>query len=616
MTEEEKIASDNKQQNTDKRTLKRFHYSMDQAIEKPFNWLQMTRLISYMKPYSKDILPLAILGMLLSTAVRLIAPLLIGSYALDHIIESGDVNFLAIMVLVITGLYVVSWIGNTIRIKYMNKLGQLVIFDLRKGLFNHIQRLSHRFFDQRSAGSILVRITNDVNSLQDLFTNGVINLLMDIIMLIGIIVMLFFISPELTLAIMIVLPLMFFISTKLRRNIRRSWQDVRIKQSMINSHLNESIQGIRITQSYTQEKENIGFFNQMNEKNYEAWRNASQKSAMFRPFVEMSGAIGTGVLLWYGVHLIQIDALSIGQFFAFSLYIGMFWEPISRLGQVYNQLLVGMASSERIFEFLDEQPSVPEKNNAKKLKEVKGNIKFEDVEFAYDANRKALNNINLEMKEGQTVALVGHTGSGKSTIVNLISRFYDPTSGRVLLDGNDLRDIGLDSLREKVSIVLQDTFIFSGTILDNIRFGRPDASDQEVMEVAKTVGADKFIQQLHNGYETEVEERGNVLSVGERQLISFARALLADPRILILDEATASIDTETEQLIQRALKKLLHGRTAIMIAHRLSTIREADNIIVLEHGNILEQGNHQELIDQKGEYYGLVKSQFKVLDAG
>lgn len=601
---------------TESRTLKRFHYSLDETIEKPFNWMQMTRLFTYMKPYAKNILPIAILGMLLSTAVRLLVPFLIGSYVLDHIIKTGELSFLMMMVLVITGLYVVSWIGNTLRIRFMNKLGQLVIFDLRKALFNHIQRLSHRFFDQRSAGSILVRITNDVNSLQDLFTNGVINLLMDVIMLVGIITLLFFISPELTLAIMIVLPLMFFISTKLRRNIRRSWQDVRIKQSMINSHLNESIQGIRVTQSYTQEKENIGFFNQMNEMNFESWRNASQKSAMFRPLVEMSGAIGTAILLWFGVYLIQIDSLTIGQFFAFSLYIGMFWEPISRLGQVYNQLLVGMASSERIFEFLDEQPSVPEKESAIKLDEVYGHIQFENVEFAYESDRKALNQINLEMKAGQTVALVGHTGSGKTTIVNLISRFYDPTNGRVLLDGNDLREIRLDSLREKVSIVLQDTFIFSGSILDNIRFGRPDATDEEIIQAAKTVGANKFISQLNNGYQTEVEERGNVLSVGERQLISFARALLADPKILILDEATASIDTETEQLIQRALKKLLHGRTAIMIAHRLSTIREADNIIVLEEGNILEQGNHQELMEQQGEYYGLVKSQFKVLDVG
>lgn len=569
-----------------------------------------------MKPYAKTLLPLAILGMLLATAVRMLAPMLIGSVALDNIIDYGDLNFLWLMVAVLAGMYAISWVGNVIRIYYMNKVGQHVIFDLRKQLFDHIQKLSHRFFDQRSAGSILVRITNDVNSLQDLFTNGVINLLMDLLMLFGIIFLLFLISPELTLAIMIVLPIMFIISTKLRRKIRRSWQTVRIKQSMINSHLNESIQGIRVTQSYTQEKENIGFFKMMNQDNFEAWRDATQKNALFRPFVEMSGAIGTAVLLWYGVYLIQAGSISIGDFVAFAIYIGMFWEPISRLGQVYNQLLVGMASSERIFEFLDERPSVPEKAKAKTLKQIDGKIQFENVEFAYDEERKALKGINLTMDAGSTVALVGHTGSGKTTIVNLITRFYDPTKGRITIDGHDLRDIKLDSLREKVSIVLQDTFIFSGTILDNIRFGRPNATDEEVIEAAKTVGAHKFISQLKNGYDTEVEERGNVLSVGERQLLSFARALLADPQILILDEATASIDTETEQVIQQALRRLLHGRTAIMIAHRLSTIREADKIIVLEQGNIIEQGNHDQLMEEKGEYYSLVKAQFKVLDAG
>lgn len=598
------------------RTLERFHYSTDEAIEKPFNWMQMTRLFAYMKPYAKTILPVAIIGMLLATAVRLMAPVLIGSYALDHIIEVGDMSFLIRMVFLIAGLYFIAWIGNVLRIRFMNKLGQLVIFDLRTALFNHIQRLSHRFFDQRSAGSILVRITNDVNSLQDLFTNGVINLLMDVIMLVGILVILFYISPELTLAIMVILPLMFFISTKLRRNIRRSWQDVRLKQSMLNSHLNESIQGIRVTQSYTQEQSNIGFFDRINGQNYNSWKNATKKSAMFRPFVEMSGAIGTAVLLWYGVSLIQGGALTIGEFVTFSLFLGMFWEPISRLGQVYNQLLVGMASSERIFEFLDELPSVPETENAVTMENIEGHIEFENVEFAYDEKRKALHNINLEMKAGQTVALVGHTGSGKTTIVNMISRFYDPTAGKVTLDGTDLRDIRLDSLRKQVSIVLQDTFIFSGTIIDNIRFGKPEASDEACIEAAKTVGADKFIRKLANGYETEVEERGNILSVGERQLISFARALLADPQILILDEATASIDTETEQLIQRALAKLLEGRTAVMIAHRLSTIREADNIFVLEQGKILEQGNHEELMKQRGEYYELVKSQFKALETG
>ena len=592
----------------------RFHYSQDTAIEKQFNWKQMSRLLGYMEPYKKSLLPKAIISMLLSTAVRLIVPIFIGVLLFDHAIKNQNQTLLVQLIFGIAGLYLLSWIANTYRIKWTNQLGQYIIYDIRQGLFKHIQRLSHGFFDKRSAGSILVRIINDVNSMQELFTSGVINLLMDIVLLLGIIVIMFVLSPQLTLAIMIILPLMFLISTSLRKRIRRSWQDVRIKQAKINSHLNESIQGIRVTQSYTQEKGNMEFFQGVNQENYASWKDATQKSAIFRPFVEMSNAIGTAILIWFGVYLIQ-NGMDYGVFVTFAFYLGMFWEPISRLGQVYNQLLVAMASSERIFEFLDEQPNVPEKKNAIELDEIKGEITFENVEFSYDESRKALHELSLKMQAGDTVALVGHTGSGKSTIANLISRFYDPTSGTVRIDGMDLKDVKLDSLREKVSVVLQDTFIFSGTIMENIRFGRPDASDEDVIEAAKAVGADHFIQRLSNGYETEVEERGNVLSVGERQLLSFARALLADPRILILDEATASIDTETELKIQEALNVVLEGRTAIMIAHRLSTIREADNIIVLDHGRILEQGNHSELMRKGGTYYELVKSQFNMMDA-
>ncbi|KOP81911.1 multidrug ABC transporter ATP-binding protein [Bacillus sp. FJAT-21945] len=599
----------------DEKVLSRFKYSADEVIEKPFNWKQMLRLFSYMKPYRKDLLPLSILMVLLTTSVKLIIPILIGVYTLDKALENKDGQLLAVLVSVIAVLYILSYGANYFRIKWMNVLGQSVIYDLRKHLFTHVQTLSHRFFDQRSAGSILVRIMNDINSLQELFTNGVINLLMDMILLVGIFIILFTLSPSLTLAIMVILPIMFFISTSLRRKIRRSWQVVRLKQSKLNSHLNESIQGIRITQAFTQEKENMIYFDGVNTENFESWRIASQKNALFRPLVELTNALGSAVLIWFGAYLIQGNEISIGVFVSFAFYLGMFWEPISRLGMVYNQLLMGMASSERIFEFLDEKPNVAENKNAVLLKGIRGHIEFESVKFAYDDRRPALKGINLEMRAGQTVALVGHTGSGKTTIANLISRFYDPTEGIVKIDGHDLRDVTLLSLRKQISIVLQDTFIFSGTIKENIRFGRPDATDDEVREAAKAVGADTFIRNLPNGYETEVEERGSILSVGERQLLSFARALLADPRILILDEATASIDTETEMKIQKALKTLLNGRTAIIIAHRLSTIREADHIFVLDHGNIMEQGNHHQLMDLEGEYYSLVKAQFNMLNA-
>jgi ATP-binding cassette, subfamily B, multidrug efflux pump len=599
-----------------KNVLERFNYSTDQVIEKPFNWNQMLRLFGYMKPYTKNLLPLAAFSVLLTTAVRLIIPILIGVYTLDKAVKHKDTNLLITLISIIGGLYLVSYMANIFRIKWMNELGQNVIYDLRKHLFTHVQSLSHRFFDQRSAGSILVRIMNDINSLQELFTNGVINLLMDMILLIGVIVILFTLSPQLTLAIMIILPIMFFISTSLRKNIRRSWQMVRIKQAKLNSHLNESIQGIRVTQSFTQEKENMAFFDGVNTENFESWKDASKKNATFRPLVEMTNAIGTAVLIWYGASLIQDQSLSLGEFVSFAFYLGMFWEPISRLGQVYNQLLVGMASSERIFEFLDEKPLVDERPDAVELDDMKGHIFFDKVEFSYDDKRKALKGISLEMKAGQTVALVGHTGSGKTTIANLISRFYDPTGGAVKIDGVNLRDMSIHSLRGNISIVLQDTFIFSGTIMENIRFGRPDATDEEVISAAKAVGADSFINRLSNSYQTEVEERGNVLSVGERQLLSFARALLADPKILILDEATASIDTETEMKIQEALRTLLKGRTSIIIAHRLSTIREADHIFVLNQGEILEQGSHDQLMKMKGEYYHLVKAQFNAQQAG
>ncbi|WP_182199882.1 ABC transporter ATP-binding protein [Paraliobacillus salinarum] len=604
------------QTNREKSThLKRFYYPLDQAVEKPFNWRQMTRLLAYVKPYAKNILPLAMLAMLVSTLVRLAVPILIGKVVIDEAIANKDTTLLSYLVIIISVLYLISYVGNRYRIKLVNILGQKVIHDLRKQLFSHVQRLSHNFFDKRSAGSILVRILNDVNSLQELFTNGIINLLTDIIMLVGIIIILFSLSPQLAIAVLVILPIMFYISTKLRRNIRRSWQDVRIQKSRLNSHLNESLQGIRITQSFSQEKENTEFFNGVNSDNFEKERLAMKKSAYFGPFVEMSNAIGTVILISYGAHLIINGTIEIGDFVSFAFFLGMFWEPISRLGQIYNQLLVAMASSERIFEFLDEQPNVEEKPDAREFSDMMGHIEFDHVQFSYDDDRIALHEISVDMKAGETIALVGHTGSGKSTIANLISRFYDPTKGSVKIDGNDLRDMKLDSLRKNISVVLQDTFIFSGTIMDNIRFGRPEATDKEVMDAAKVVGAHNFIMRLAEGYDTEVEERGSILSAGERQLLSFARALLANPKILILDEATASIDTETEMRIQQALKKLLHGRTAIMIAHRLSTIREADKIIVLEHGKVLEQGNHDELMHYQGEYFDLVKSQFDMLDA-
>jgi ATP-binding cassette, subfamily B, multidrug efflux pump len=408
---------------------------------------------------------------------------------------------------------------------------------------------------------------------------------------------------------------MFIVSSALRKKIRVAWQEVRIKQSRINAHLNESIQGIRVTQAFAQEKENIGYFDGMNSSNIRSWNRASALSQLFGPVLEITSAVGTLILLLYGTYLIQSEAMTVGALVAFITYVGSFWEPITRLGNMYSQLLISMSSAERIFEFMDEKPAVPEKDDAIRLPELQGHVRLEGVSFGYETDRPALRGIDLDVKAGLSVALVGHTGSGKSTIVNLLCRFYDTVEGRVLLDGIDVRDVTIESLRSQIGIVLQDTFIFSGTIRENIRYGRPGATDAEVEAAARSVRAHEFIADLHAGYDTEVQERGNVLSVGQRQLLSFARALLANPRILVLDEATASIDTETELKIQEALGSLLKGRTSFIVAHRLSTIRHADCIVVLDHGEIVDQGSHEELMKRPGHYRNLVDAQYRFLSA-
>jgi ATP-binding cassette subfamily B multidrug efflux pump len=597
----------------DIKNRERFIYQDDDIMEKPFDWGQLKRLGKYLKPYSKKMLPVIIITILIVTLSKLAIPMLI-TYAIDHAILEKKGSLLLIVTATMAAVYVIQWLSSNFRIRYTNDIGQRVIYDLRRDLFSHIQQLSFRFFDKRPAGSVLVRVTNDVNSLQDLFTNGVVNVLIDSIQLVGIIIILLSFNLKLGLAIMITVPLMFMVSTTLRKRIRRAWQDVRMKQSRINAHLNESIQGIRVTQAYTQEKDNMKYFDGMNKVNRFAWNKASGLNQSFGPIIEITGAVGYCILFWYGAHLVQTGEISIGVLVGFATYIGHFWDPINRLGQMYSQLLIAMASSERIFEFIDEQPTVEESAHAPELPPIKGNISIENLVFEYEPGRPALKGVNLEVQAGQSIALVGHTGSGKSTIINLISRFYDPVEGRILIDGHPIRDVTIQSLRSQIGIVLQDTFIFSGTIRDNIRFGRLDATDEEVELAAKAVNADDFIVQLKDGYDTEVQERGNVLSMGQRQLISFARALLANPRILILDEATASIDTETELKIQEALKILLAGRTSFIIAHRLSTIRNADNIVVLDHGRLMEMGSHEHLIKEKGIYYGLIQAQYRFLN--
>ncbi|WNQ13895.1 ABC transporter ATP-binding protein [Paenibacillus aurantius] len=590
----------------------RFIYQDDEEMEKAFNWAQLCRLLRYLMPYRRQVIPLTVLFTLLGTVTKLSIPLLI-SWSIDKALMKGNGNLLVIYVGCMLVLYAVQWGANMGRIRLTSVMGQRAIYDLRADLFQHIQKLSFRFFDKRPAGSVLVRITNDVNALQDLFANGAVNLLIDCIQLTAVIIILLFLNVKLAVAIMVVVPLMFIVSQAVRLRIRRAWQGVRTIQSQMNAHLNESIQGIRITQAYTQEQPNMRYFSEVNERNRLNWNRALSLNMSFGPLIEITMAVGTCILFWYGSHQVQSGAITIGLLVAFANYIGSFWEPINRLGGMYSQLLVAMASSERIFEFMDELPGIDEKDDAVDLPPIQGRIQLDRVHFEYEPGRPALRGVSLTAEPGQSVAFVGHTGSGKSTIINLICRFYDPTEGKVSIDGYDLRDVTLNSLRKQIGIVLQDTFIFSGSIRDNIRFGKLEATDEEIERAAKAVHAHDFIVKLPNGYDTEVEERGSVLSMGQRQLISFARALLSDPRILILDEATASIDTETELKIQEALKTLLAGRTSFLIAHRLSTIRNADKIIVMDHGVMKEEGNHAGLMERRGLYYGLIQSQYKYL---
>lgn len=460
----------------------------------------------------------------------------------------------------------------------------------------------------------MVRVMNDVDSLSELLSNSILNVLVDTLSLWAIIVIMLSIDIKLSIVALGVLPLLISIIMILKNSIRTRWQDVRKKSSTLNAYIHESIQGMKITQAFTREEKNAEIFKNLNTTFKNTWMKAIRVNNLFWPTIEFTGTLSSVLIFLFGIWMMRKGYTTLGTIIAFSNYMGMFWQPINNISNFYNQLLVAMASTERIFEILDIQPDVQDDPDAYDLPPIRGEITFENVSFSYDEEKPVLKDVSFTIKAGETIALVGETGAGKTTIINLIARFYDPQKGRILIDGHDIKNVTLNSLRKQMGIMLQDTFIFSGTIADNIRYAKPEATMDEVISAAKIVNAHEFIMKMEKGYDTEVNERGSRLSIGQRQLIAFARALLADPKILILDEATSAVDTQTEVLIQQAIEKLTSGRTSIIIAHRLSTIRNADRIFVIHDGQIVEEGNHEQLIEKKGYYYNLYTSQFKYFE--
>lgn len=583
----------------------------DEILERPFDKRQFFRLLSYMKPYKRNVI-LSLVLMVIAMACSLASPYLMSRAVGD--LEQGIAGHLPVLLGCMVVVAAIGALCTRQRIRWMDTAGRKALTTLRQDLFHHIQSMSFSFFDTRSAGKLLVRVINDVNSLNDLFTNGIVNVLIECITMVMLLVIMFAVNWKLTLIALCIIPLLLFIIFKLKRVMRLRWQKVRVKTSTMNGYLHESLTGMRVTEAFVRENENSDSFQAVNHDIRKSWMHAVSINNVFWPALDLTGNIGTVLVYIFGVHFMQADGLMLADLLLLLWYLGRFWEPLNTLSNFYNSLLSAMASMERIFEIMDTESDIQDREDAKPLPPIQGNVTFDHVTFSYDHEKIILKDVSFDIPAGQTIALVGPTGAGKSTVVNLISRFYDVSDGRVLIDGHDIRDVQLFSLRRQMSVMMQDSFIFSGTIMDNIRYGRLDATDEEVIEAAKMVSAHDFIMQMPKGYQTEVNERGSSLSQGQRQLISFARALLNDPRILILDEATSSIDTKTEMLIQKALDVLLKGRTSFVIAHRLSTIRNADCIMVVKDGKIAERGNHEELIQLPGGHYrGLCEAQYRFM---
>jgi len=588
----------------------------EETLGKAYDARLMRRLLKYLRPYRRHV-ALGVFLAIIVSATEAVRPYFT-KIAVDQNIAQGDRDGLLVTILLFLAVLLFRVVIQYFSAYLTQWIGQRTIFDLRMEIFEHLQRLSLRFYDKNPIGRLITRVTNDVEVLNEMFSSGIVMVFTDVFTIIGIFYFMFSMNWQLTLVSLSVLPLLFYGTFLFRKKAREAYREVRTQIARINAFMQEHITGMMVDQIFNREKKSYDRFSSIND----AHRKANIKSilyySLFYPGVDLIGAIAVGLIIWYaGANALE-DKVTLGTVMAFLQFNEMFWRPIRDLSEKYNILQTAMASSERIFQLLDDQAITPARPETQELENIRGEIEFRNVWFAYSAPTDGaaspewvLKNVSFTIKPGQTVALVGHTGAGKTSIISLLSRFYEIQQGEILIDGVNIRDINPQSLRRQTSVVLQDVFLFSGDIKENINLGDDRIPIDRVKAAARVVGANRFIEQLQGGYDAEVKERGATLSVGQKQLLSFARALAFNPRILVLDEATSSVDTETEILIQQAIKKLLHGRTSIVIAHRLSTIQSADVIIVLHKGEIREMGSHQELLARDGIYRKLYKLQYK-----
>lgn len=586
--------------------MARNKYDVDETLETPFEMRHLKRALIYVGRYKFKMI-LALVLSAFAVIISLFAPV-ITQYAIDNSIPNKNIPELLLMAGLLLLTIVTSVILSTIRSRIITKVGQDVIFDIRSDLFAHLQRLSFEYYDNRPHGKILVRIINYVNGVSDVLSNGIVTFVLEIFNMVFILIFMFLMHWRMALVICAGVPFLMLVIGLIKNRQRKAWQQVSNKSSNLNAYLHEGLEGVKVTQLFVREDENAGIFAGLSEKYRKTWMKAVLLNNILWPSVDtISSVIGAAIYIT-GLLVIGPAGISFGTIVAMGGYASRFWQPIMNLANLFNSFINAVSYLERIFETLDEPVKVNDKQGASELPEIKGEVRFDNVTFAYEENRNVLEKLSFGVKSGESVALVGPTGAGKSTIVNLISRFYDVTDGAVLVDEHNIADVTLHSLRSQMGIMLQDSVLFSGTVAENIRYGKLDATDEEIRQACRTVRADDFISSLPDGYNTQIIERGASLSQGQRQLIAFARTLVSNPKILVLDEATSSIDAKTEKLLQEGLQQLLKGRTSFIIAHRLSTIKNCDKIMYVSEKGIKECGTHDELMAKKGDYYALYTS--------